>query len=106
MIRWPGRYKSNLQVDALIELTDLAPTLLQAAGVPIPPGIHGGSFTPLLTGTTRVHRSSVYCEYLDSQALFDPPPMATCVRTDRYKIAYYQGIRTARCTICRTTRTR
>jgi arylsulfatase len=94
MIRWPKRYKAGLQTDALVELTDLAPTLLEAAGVPIPRGMQGQPLTQLLTGTSRAHRSSVYCEYLDAQALFDPPPMATCVRTARYKLAYYRGVRT------------
>lgn len=94
MIRWPGHYKCDLQLDALVELIDLAPTLLEAAGVPVPPGMQGRSLTPLLTGTRQIHRSSIYCEYLDSQALFDPPPMATCVRTAHYKLAYYQGLRT------------
>jgi arylsulfatase len=94
MIRWPHRYKAGLQVDALVELTDIAPTLLAAAGIPAGPGIQGKDLHPLLTGARKEHRSSVYCEYLDAQALFDPAPMATCVRTDRYKVAYYQGLRT------------
>jgi hypothetical protein len=46
----------------------------------------------LLTGNTSEHRSSVYCEYLDAQALYDVPPICSSVRTDQYKVAYYRQI--------------
>lgn len=92
ILRWPGRYKAGLRSDALVEMLDLAPTLLEAAGIPIPVGMQGRPLTALLTGKTTEHRDSIYCEYFDSLALYDPPPMAVCVRTDRYKIAYYQQL--------------
>lgn len=92
IIRWPGKYKAGLRSDALVEMVDLAPTLLEAAGIPIPVGVQGRSLTPLLTGQNREHRDSIYCEYFDSLALYNPPPMATCVRTDQYKLVYYQKL--------------
>src|SRR5579875_1834442 len=93
IIRWPGRYKAGLRSDALVEMVDLAPTLLEAAGIPIPLGMQGRSLTPLLTGKTTEHRDSIYCEYFDSLALYDPPPMAVCVRNEQYKIVYYQKLK-------------
>lgn len=92
IIRWPGRYKAGLRSDALVEMVDLAPTLLEAAGVPIPVGMQGKTLTPLLTGQTTRHRDSIYCEYFDSLALYSPPPMAMCVRTEQYKLNYYQKL--------------
>ena len=92
IIRWPGKYKAGLRSDALVEMIDLAPTLLEAAGMPIPEGMQGRSLTPLLTGRTAQHRDSIYCEYFDSLALYNPPPMAMCVRTEQYKMAYYQKL--------------
>ena len=92
ILRWPGRYKAGLRSDALVEMVDLAPTLLEAAGLPIPAAMQGRSLTRLLTGQTTGHRDSIYCEYFDSLALYNPPPMAVCARTDRYKIAYYQKL--------------
>ena len=71
---------------------DIAPTLLDAAGIAVPVGIQGKSLVDLLTGKTTTHRSIVYTEYLDAQALFDVPPICLGLRTDRYKIAFYQGI--------------
>jgi arylsulfatase A-like enzyme len=92
IIRWPGKYKAGLRSDALVEMVDLAPTLMDAAGLPIPVGVQGRSLTPLLTGKTKEHRDSIYCEFFDSLQLYNPPPMATCVRTDQYKLVYYQKL--------------
>lgn len=94
IVRWPKRFTAGLKVDALVELVDIAPTLLEAAGIAVPVGIQGKSLVDLLTGRTTTHRSIVYTEYLDAQALFDVPPICSSIRTDRYKIAYYQGIHT------------
>jgi arylsulfatase len=94
IIRWPKKYKAGLRSDALVEMVDIAPTLLEAAGVPTPSGMVGHSLTPLLTGQTAKHRDSTYCEHFDSSSLYDPPPMAACVRTERYKLSYYRNLRT------------
>jgi arylsulfatase len=92
ILRWPGKYKAGLRSDAFVEMVDLAPTLLEAAGLPIPAGVQGRSLTPLLTGQTTRHRDSIYCEYFDSFSLYEPPPMAVCVRTEGHKIVYYQKL--------------
>lgn len=94
IIRWPGNYKAGLRTDALVELTDIAPTLLEAAGIPVPSGMQGRSLTSLLRNERTTHRDSVYCEHFDSSSLYDPPPLAACVRTDRYKLAYYKNLET------------
>jgi arylsulfatase A-like enzyme len=87
MIRWPERYKGGTKVDTLVELIDLAPTLLEAAGIPIPSAMQGRSLTRLLTGETKEHRESVYTEFLDANASYAIPPMLTSVRTSRYKLS-------------------
>jgi arylsulfatase A-like enzyme len=92
IVRWPKQFKAGLRVDGLVELIDLAPTLLEAADIPVEVGIQGKSLMKLLRGKTTVHRSSVYCEYLDAQALYDVPPICSSVRDNRYKVAYYRGI--------------
>ena len=94
IIRWPGRYKAGLKLDALVELVDIAPTLMDAAGLTTPAGMQGKSLTPLLTGSTSEHRDSVYMEYYDAVSKYTPPPMATCVRTDKFKVAYWQTLNT------------
>ena len=94
IVRWPGKYKAGLKVDALVEMVDLAPTVMDAAGLTTPGGMQGRSLTPLLTGATREHRDSVYMEYYNAVAKYTPPPMATCVRTENLKLAYWQTLNT------------
>ena len=88
MIRWPNHFKAGLKVDALVEMIDLAPTLLEAASIPKADGMQGRSLIPLLTGQTTKHRDSVYMEYLDANFTYPIKPMLTSVRTDRYKLNY------------------
>ncbi len=92
MIRWPGRYKAGLRSDALVEMVDLVPTLLEAAGIPVHAGVQGRSLTPVLTGQTTTHRDSIYSEHFDSSFLYEPPPMGACIRTERYKLTYFQNL--------------
>ncbi|HKX61345.1 MAG TPA: sulfatase [Verrucomicrobiae bacterium] len=49
-IRWGGAQGGRL-VDDLITLPDLAPTLLELAGLPVPPAMTGRSLLPLLHST-------------------------------------------------------
>jgi arylsulfatase len=94
IIRWPGKFKAGIKVDALVEIIDLAPTLVEAAGLPIPSGMQGRSLMPLLTGQTTTHRDSVYIEYFDANALYDPPPMCSSVRTVDFKLSFYNNLNT------------
>ncbi len=48
-IRWGKQVPVNRRVSDFVSLTDLAPTILQAAGVPVPPAMTGKSLIPLLT---------------------------------------------------------
>lgn len=65
IMQWPLRFKKNLRAQAMVELVDIAPTLLQAAGAPIYEGMQGRSFLPILTGDADAahHRDSVFYEY-------------------------------------------
>ena len=80
--------------DALVELMDLAPTLLDAVGEPRHPGMQARSLWPLLTSQSDLnsHRDDVYCEYYNPHT-FKRAQM-TMVRTDRHKIAVCHGLRT------------
>ena len=41
LVRWPGRIKPGSVCEELVSFTDLAPTVLSMAGVPIPPYVQG-----------------------------------------------------------------
>ncbi len=49
-VRWPARVKGGLVLDDFINLADLAPTFLEAAGLGVLPEMTGRSFLGLLTG--------------------------------------------------------
>jgi arylsulfatase A-like enzyme len=51
--RLPGRIPAGLVVDPMVQHLDLAPTLLEAAGLAAPAGMEGRSLWPLATGRTR-----------------------------------------------------
>jgi arylsulfatase len=94
IIRWPKRYRAGLKSDALVELIDLAPTLLEAAGIPAIPGMQGQSLGPLLRGEATEQRDSIYMEHYDSSFLYEPRATATAIRTRRYKLAFYHTLAT------------
>ena len=50
-IRWGKKVKGGRRLSDFVTLTDLAPTLLEAAGLPIPDSMTGKSLLSLLTGT-------------------------------------------------------
>jgi len=88
IVSWPGRIKPQ-RATALVELTDLAQTLLDAVGLPHHDGMQGKSLWPLLTGRSdpHTHRDDVYCEYYNAMPWHrEPTAQLTMARTDRFKI--------------------
>ena len=65
VMAWPGVIRQDLKCTALVELVDLVPTLLEAAGINSPAGVQGRSLLPICKGNTdpSTHRSHVYSEY-------------------------------------------
>ncbi len=56
IVSWPGQLRAGLRSAALVELLDLAPTLLEATGLPIPAHMQGRSLLPLLAGQAEPDR--------------------------------------------------
>jgi len=78
---WPGRIEGGGVYQQLISNLDLCPTVLEACGVPVPDGLAGRSYWPLLQGVDYRHRDAVY-GVLYYDAVYDP---MCYVRTDRLK---------------------
>ena len=78
--------KESLLSDALVELMDIAPTLLDSADLPIPAHMQGQSLWPLLCGKLPPdqHKPYVRSEYFDAIAGKDHT-RATMYRDERYK---------------------
>ena len=65
IISWPGHFLGGSRRQALVELLDIAPTLLEAAGVRVPARMQGRSLHPLLAGAVAQdhHRDFARCEF-------------------------------------------
>jgi arylsulfatase A-like enzyme len=88
IISWPCAVRAQ-RSGALVELTDLPQTLLDAVGLPHLPSMQGQSLWPLLIGQADPghHREDVYCEYYNAMPWHqDPTAQATMVRSERFKI--------------------
>jgi arylsulfatase A-like enzyme len=89
---WPGRFAAGLRSEALVELIDKAPTLLELAGLEAPEYMQGRSLLPILRGEAAPdqHRPFVRCEYYDA---LDLPggTFATMYRDRRHKLVVYHG---------------
>ena len=81
IVRQPGGQRRVSRVDQLASLMDLGPTLLEAAGAPVPTRLEGRSLRPLLSGGTEPVRARVYCE----------DNYMTMIRSDAHKLVYYAG---------------
>ena len=62
VVRWPGVASAGGQVDALVSLTDLAPTVLESAGLRPLAAMTGRSLAPLLRGEAQSGRDRVFVE--------------------------------------------
>jgi len=88
IISCPGTIAAN-RVMGMVELVDLAQTILDAAGLDHYPGMQGKSLWPILVGEKppHQHRDDVYCEYYNAMPWHrDPTAQLTMLRTDQYKI--------------------
>ena len=82
ILRGPGVPRGQ-QLDALVYLHDLAPTLLHAASVPAPEGVEGIDLGPLLRGECSALRGSLYLTYENCQRALVTP---------RFKYIWYPRI--------------
>ncbi|HUX56467.1 MAG TPA: sulfatase [Bacteroidales bacterium] len=60
LVRWPGIIKPGSKSDAMIEYVDVAPTIIEIAGLKVPEVIEGKSFFPVLIGKKNTHKNYVY----------------------------------------------
>jgi N-acetylglucosamine-6-sulfatase len=79
-IRWPGVVLPGSRPDALVQNIDYAPTLLQAAGLPVPNEMQGESLLPVLRGG-RLAREAIYYRYTGEKT---------------HNVAAHDGVRTRR----------
>lgn len=91
VMRWPGRIEAGARVEGLVELVDLAPTLLDFAGIEVPAGMQGQSLGGVLRGEIdgAKIRDQVFCEYDNSWS--HERSYGSMLRTETHKIVVYHG---------------
>ena len=96
IVSWPECIAGGRRSSALVELTDLAPTLLEAVSMPRHPGMQGRSLLPLLDGKAELnrHRDDVYCEYYNASSKYGEQAFATMVRDGTSKLVVFHGCET------------
>lgn len=91
LMRYPGVIKPGSRNNNMLLNMDIAPTVLQAAGVPIPADMQGESFLPLLKSTHEKGRSSLYYHYYENGEHAVSPHFG--IKTKRYKlIRFYKRV--------------
>jgi N-sulfoglucosamine sulfohydrolase len=95
LVRWPGIIKPGTRSSVLISGEDIAPTLLDAAGAPVPKQMSGRSFLNLLLGKPFEPRQFVFAERgPHGQGTFNENTKANtfdqsrCVRSKQFKLIY------------------
>jgi arylsulfatase len=102
IISWPGHFLAGEVSDALVELTDIAPTLLDIAGLPVPEEMVGRSLLPMLTGQADLHTHRDFVRSEHYRALNPQGPgrdegsfryhFGTMYRTRTHKLCVYHGL--------------
>jgi arylsulfatase A-like enzyme len=88
LVRFPRLIKPGTVFDQMVLNIDLAPTMLDFAGVPPPAHIQGRSWKPVLEGRDRAGREHWLYEYhWEKSYPFDPTQYG--VRTRRHKYIRY-----------------
>jgi len=80
IVRAPGVSKPGRTVSGLTEAIDVAPTILDLCGIPIPKALQGRSFRSALTGDAAYGRKSALTE----------SPGCSSVRTNTHRYVCYQ----------------
>ncbi len=75
-----GPFSGGGRISELVSLIDLPPTLLDAAGIPVPEAMSGRSILPLLRGEAADWRSEVFIQISESQ-------VGRAIRSQRWKYA-------------------
>lgn len=88
LIRYPRRIQPGTISDAMVLNVDIAPTVLEIAGVPRPGHLHGRSTAPLFSGKPTPWRKDWLYEYFEYPAVHSVRKNRG-VRTERYKLIHY-----------------
>lgn len=85
IIKWPGKTKTGVIHDnGMVSGLDIAPTILEMAGIKTPEYMTGRSFVPLLLNHREHGRDVIFSE----RNWHDTEEYARCIRTEKFKLIY------------------
>lgn len=91
LMRFPGVIKPGTSNNNMVMNVDIAPTILEAAGVPVPKDMQGQSFMPILKGKKK-GREAMYYHYYENGEHAVSPHFG--ISTGRYKlICFYTKVK-------------
>lgn len=91
LVRCPELFGGGQVINKMVQNIDIAPTILESAGLVKPASMPGRSFIPLLKGDSTTWRDKIFYEYYWEYD-FPMTPVTYGVRTDKFKYIRYQGI--------------
>jgi arylsulfatase A-like enzyme len=83
--RLPGLIPKGIRLPQMLQMQDVAPTILEAAGLPVPGEMDGKSFWPMLTGKKQ---DGGYDRVISLESSWQSK---WSLRTDRYKFILSRG---------------
>lgn len=91
VIAWsPNRFPAGQKQDGLCQLFDLAPAILELAGVEVPESFEAKSLLPALKGEDWAPRERVFCEQAGDVNLTGCE-FITMVRSSQHKLVHFKG---------------
>jgi arylsulfatase A-like enzyme len=91
LVSCPSFIKPGSVTEALVQNIDVAPTLLEYAGISTPENMQGKSFLNVLAGKSQSHRDKIFYEYY-WEYHFPQTPTMFAVRSGKYKYIHYYGL--------------
>jgi len=91
LMQCPELFKGGTVVESVVANIDIAPTILEAAGLQAPKNMAGKSFIWLAQGEETEWRDGLLYEYYWERN-FPQTPTLHALRGSRYKYIHYHGI--------------
>lgn len=91
LVRLPEIMEGGQTIENMVQNIDVAPTILEMAGIQKPEHMQGRSIMPIVKGEEAAWRDRIFYEYYWEYSYPQTPTMHG-VRTDRYKLIRYHGI--------------
>jgi arylsulfatase A-like enzyme len=86
LVRYPAEIEGGTSCELMVQNLDIAPTLLDLAGIEVPDEMQGRSLRPTWMGDPGEWRDAVYYHYYENR--FGVPPHYG-IRTERYKLIHF-----------------